>query len=86
MAESENVVAASGDKQVKIKKTNDGGDGASLEGATDFMYSVDVNANGQLVVGGGHDSVVRLWKGDGNSIVTFESPNSVEETEETAVE
>lgn len=83
VADSEVVVASSGDKQVK---TINGDKSTNLEGATDFMYSVDVSANGQVVVGGGHDSVVRFWKNDGNSIVTFEAPRLDGEAESAAAE
>ena len=83
VADSEVVVASSGDKQVK---TINGDKSTNLEGATDFMYSVDVSANGQVVVGGGHDSVVRFWKSDGNAIVTFEAPSLDGEAESVAAE
>jgi WD40 repeat protein len=35
---------------------------------------VDVTADGKVIIAGGQDSVLRVWKDDGNAIVTFDPP------------
>jgi WD40 repeat protein len=76
---TDSMVVCAGDKTV-ITKTSAGGNGRGFTGATDFMYSVRTSADGDSVVAGGQDSVVRVWKAaDGASLVTFERPKTAEE-------
>ena len=38
------------------------------------MYSVSTSGNGKVIAAGGQDSVLRLWKDDGKTLVNFEAP------------
>jgi WD40 repeat protein len=71
---SVNLVASCGDKNVHIKRSDNGGNVRALSGATDYVYNVGVSADGKTIVAGGQDSVVRIWSDDGKSIVTFGAP------------
>ena len=75
VGDSTNVVSSCGDKNVHIKRADNGGNVRALSGATDFVYSVAVSADGKTVIAGGQDSTVRFWKADdGQSVATFEAP------------
>ena len=74
LAATDNVVASSGDNSVQLKNTGNGRRVRNLEGAADFMYSVAASANGKTIVGGGQDSVVRVWKEDGTLVASFAAP------------
>ena len=46
-----------------------------FSGATDYVYSCSVSADGNVIVAGGADAVLRVWNGaNGQSLVTFEAP------------
>ena len=79
---STNVVASCGDKNVHIKRADNGGNVRALSGATDYVYNVGVSGDGKTIVAGGQDSVVRIWSDDGKSIVTFVAPVADEASEE----
>ncbi|HTN75086.1 MAG TPA: hypothetical protein VL096_07560, partial [Pirellulaceae bacterium] len=68
------VVASSGDKTVRMKNADNGGDMRSFGGATDFLYSVAASADGKLIVAGGADGVVLVWNDQGQPITTFAPP------------
>jgi WD40 repeat protein len=74
VADSDNVVASSGDKTVQLKNSANGGNAASLGGAADYMYSAAPTGDGKLIIGGGQDSVVRVWNANGQPFATFEAP------------
>ena len=68
-------MSSCGDKNVHIKRADNGGNVRALSGATDFVYSVAVSADGKTVIAGGQESTVRFWKADdGQSVATFEAP------------
>ncbi len=74
VADSDNVVASSGDKTVQVKNSANGGNAANLGGAADYMYAAAPTGDGKLIVGGGQDSVVRVWNANGQPFATFEAP------------
>ena len=46
-----------------------------FSGATDYVYSCSVSADGNVIVAGGADAVLRVWNGaNGQSLVTFAAP------------
>ena len=45
-----------------------------LGGATDYMFSLGVSADGKTIVAGGQDGVLRVWNDQGQSLATFEAP------------
>ncbi|MBI4664429.1 MAG: hypothetical protein HY735_37010 [Verrucomicrobia bacterium] len=70
---TDQVVATSGDSQVRIVKEN-GDKVRSFDGVTDFMYAVAATPDGKTIVAGGQDGVLRVWNGsDGKVLAAFES-------------
>ncbi|MFP6658593.1 MAG: c-type cytochrome domain-containing protein [Pirellulales bacterium] len=78
VALTENMVVGSGDKQVTTK-TAAGGGGTNFGGSTGYVYCVRASADGDTVVAGGEDSVVRIWSKDGKTIINFDPPKPPEE-------
>ena len=75
VGDSINVVGSCGDKNVHIKRADNGGNVRALSGSTDFVYSVAASADGKIVIAGGQDSTVRFWQADnGQSVASFEAP------------
>ena len=69
------MVTASGDNRIRLVRAADGGSERDFTGPTDFMYAVAASADGNVVIGGGQDSTVRIWKvTDGQLIIAFEVP------------
>ncbi|MBI1842559.1 MAG: hypothetical protein HYR88_17105 [Verrucomicrobia bacterium] len=56
------ALVTSGDSQVRLV-ADDGKTVRSFGGATDFVQSAAVTRDGKWVVGGGQDSVLRIWNG-----------------------
>ncbi len=79
VGESANVVASCGDKNVHMKRTDNGGNIRSFAGGSDFMHAAEATPDGKRIVGGGQDSVLRVWTDNGQSYVTFEPPQAAEE-------
>ena len=77
-----NVIAACGDKNVHVRRTDNGGSIRSLTGGADFMYSAAATPDGKVYVAGGQDSVLRVWADNGQVLGAFEPPK--EATEEAA--
>ncbi len=79
------VVASAGDKQVHRKRSDNGGNVRSYPGGTDYMYAVAVSADGNIVIGGGEDSVLFVWNGaDGKELRKFEPPKTEQPQDTTA--
>lgn len=65
---ADQAVVSAGDAQVKLIKEN-GETVRSFSGASDFMHAAAATADGQWIVAGGQDSVLRVWNGkDGASL------------------
>ena len=78
---SVNVIASAGDKSVKLTRVDNGGAVRSYAGGTDFMYGSAITPDGKIVIGGGQDSVLRVWNGDtGTAIRQFDPPASAPAT------
>ena len=83
-----NIVACSGDKQVRFHRTNNGQPYRSFSGTGDYVYAVaasrnaatvikSVTSEATVVVAGGEDGVLRVWDGTrGASRFTFEPPKT----------
>ena len=69
-----NVVASCGDNNVHVKRADNGGNIRALGGGKDFMYSTAVSGDGKTFVGGGQDSVLRIWNDQGQALATFGPP------------
>ncbi len=73
VSDSDQTLATSGDNQVRLVR--DTGDNVrSYAGGTDFMAAAAATPDGKIVVAGGLDSVLRVWKGTGESLTTFAPP------------
>ncbi len=73
VSDSDQTLATSGDNQVRLVR--DTGDNVrSYAGGTDFMAAAAVTPDGKIVIAGGLDSVLRVWKGTGESVTTFAAP------------
>ena len=74
LGHTDQVVASSGDNQVRIVREN-GDSVRSLSGGTDFMHSSAATADGKVVVAGGADSFLRVWDAsDGKALGSFAPP------------
>lgn len=68
------AVACSGDQQVRAVKEN-GENIRTYTGATDYLHSMAITPDGQLVIAGGQDSVLRVWNGTNTQTsIAFAAP------------
>ena len=74
VADGVNIVASCGDKNVYMKRSDNGGNVRSFAGGADFMFSVGASANGKLIIAGGQDSVVHIWSDNGQVHAKFAPP------------
>ena len=81
-----NVVASCGDNNVHVKRADNGGNIRALGGGKDFMYSTAVSGDGKTFVGGGQDSILRIWNDQGQALATFGPPEVVEPEAESGGE
>lgn len=83
---TDQIITSAGDNQVRAIRDN-GSTVRSFVGATDFMYNVAATPDGKVIVGGGLDSVLRIWDGtNGKSIATFAAPKVDEGKQAKATE
>ena len=74
---TDNAVVTAGDNRVRRVRVPLGNPSnvRDFSGATDYVYSCSVSADGNVIVAGGADAVLRVWNGaNGQSLVTFEAP------------
>ena len=74
IGDSINTVSSSGDKTVRLHQTENGQNFRTFAGGTDFMYCVDATPDGQYVIAGGFDSVLRIWNGINGTVLHELSP------------
>ncbi len=68
------LLTASGDDRVRMLK-EDGSNLRDYGGSKGFIFSTAITPDGQLILGGGQDSVLRAWKvADGKSLFTLDPP------------
>jgi WD40 repeat protein len=72
------VVTASGDQNVRLNNVAQGNTPRTFGGAQDFLYTVDVTADGKIIIAGGQDSVLRVWRENGQAVTTFDPPKPPE--------
>ena len=73
---SREVAASGGDRQVYLKNVDNGGNVRQMGGFPDYVYCVDASFDGNIIVGAGQDSVVRVWQRDGKVVVEFAPPTT----------
>jgi WD40 repeat protein len=83
IGESVTTISCSGDTQVRMHNSDNGAAVRNFAGATDFMYTVAATPNGQVVVAGGYDSVLRVWNGANAQVLYTLEPPAPEEQEAT---
>ena len=71
---SREVAASGGDQKVHVKNVDNGGNVRQMGGFPDYVYCVDASFDGNIIVGAGQDSVVRVWQRDGKVLVEFAPP------------
>ena len=61
------IVSSSGEPFVRKHNSDNGGVQTNFAGAIDYMYAIDATAdpNNGVVVAGGHDGILRLWRSNG---------------------
>ena len=64
------ILTSSGDNRVRIVK-DDGAQVRSIDNLPDFMQSAASTPGGATVIGGGEDSVLRVWDGAGKELAAF---------------
>ena len=68
------ALVSSGDNRVRLLK-EDGKTVRDFGGIEDFQHAAAATPDGRVVIGGGEDSVLRVWNGQkGNAIASFEPP------------
>lgn len=75
------AVTASGDKNVRFNNVAAGNMPRTFSGAQDFLYTVDVTADGKCIIAGGQDSVLRVWRDNGQVVVNFDPPQDETKSE-----
>jgi WD40 repeat protein len=78
------VVSSSGDRIIRMHNTDNGGSQRTFSGAADYMYCIAVtpDPNGGVVVAGGHDGVLRIWRtGNAQTLHTIGPPEDVTRNE-----
>lgn len=63
IGDSEEILAASGDGTVRLHRTNSENDIMTLTGSKVYQFSVAVTPDGQTMIAGGGDGVLRIWTG-----------------------
>jgi WD40 repeat protein len=72
---TDQALATSGDNQVRLVREN-GEKVRSFEGSGDFVNCGSATPDGQLVVAGGQDGVLRIWDGrDGKLLASYSPPS-----------
>lgn len=76
VAASGNILTSSGDNRVRLVAT-DGKEVRAFPEVADFMQSAAASADGNFIVAGGQDSVLRIWNGvEGKPVAKFPMENA----------
>lgn len=71
---TDQIITSAGDNRVRIVKDS-GAEVRALNKLPDFMQAAAISADGATLIGGGEDSVLRVWNGsDGKELAAFGSP------------
>jgi WD40 repeat protein len=68
IGDTDNVVSTCGDRVVRMHNARNAGNFRNFSGATAYLHALDITANGEVLVTGGHDSVLRIWNGNNNQL------------------
>ncbi|MFZ2277091.1 MAG: c-type cytochrome domain-containing protein [Prosthecobacter sp.] len=64
------IVTSAGDNRIRIV-TDDGTEVRAMANLPDFMQAAVSAPNGSAIIGGGEDSILRVWDGAGKELVVF---------------
>ncbi len=64
------IITSAGDNRIRII-TDDGNEVQSIANIPDYMQAAASEANGNTIVGGGEDSLLRIWDATGKELVAF---------------
>jgi WD40 repeat protein len=64
------IVTSAGDNRVRVV-TDDGSEVRSIANIPDYMQAAVCAANGSTIVGGGEDSLLRIWDAAGKELIAF---------------
>jgi WD40 repeat protein len=64
------IVTSAGDNRIRIV-TDDGTEVRAMANLPDYMQAAVSAPNGSAVIGGGEDSILRVWDGAGKELVAF---------------
>jgi len=64
------IVTSAGDNRIRIV-TDDGTEVRAMANLPDYMQAAVSAPNGSTVIGGGEDSILRVWDGAGKELVAF---------------
>ena len=73
---SDELLISAGDPQVSIYQ-RDGEQVRAFDGPDSFMFCCDVTPDGRIVVAAGHNGVLYVWDGQGQSLATFQPTTDV---------
>src|SRR5262249_56249885 len=63
VADSEEIVAASGDGSVRLHRASSDNDVMTFTGAKAYQYAVAASLDGQTILAAGSDGILRFWLG-----------------------
>ena len=66
---SDLLLAASGDRTVRVHHATSPHFTRVLEGSRSFVHAAAATPDGKLIVAGGHDGILRVWSGAGGNLV-----------------
>jgi WD40 repeat protein len=73
------VLAAAGDKAVRLVNTDDGKTQRTYDGPSDFLYAMAASADGRIAAAGGQDSTLFVWLVEGGQLLkSFPAPKPEE--------
>jgi WD40 repeat protein len=78
------VLAAAGDKAVRLVNTDDGKIQRTYAGPGDFMYAMATSADGRIAVAGGQDSTLFVWLVEGGQLLKSLPPPKPDENQPVA--
>ncbi|MEZ6114721.1 MAG: WD40 repeat domain-containing protein, partial [Pirellulaceae bacterium] len=76
IGQSVNTISCSADKTTRMHNSDNAQNFRNFTGATDFLYSADASPDGQFVIAGGFDSVLRVWNGTNSQVIHELAPPS----------
>ncbi|HEX7378175.1 MAG TPA: hypothetical protein VF278_13745 [Pirellulales bacterium] len=79
------ALVSSGDKTVRLYNVDNAQQQRAFGGGSDFMYAAASTPDGKVALGGGQDSVLRVWNEEnGQELRKFEPPPVVPPPQQAA--